>query len=237
MDERSKFDRYLRKRVNINWASDPRQYDRQIILKKFLSASTNYVLDCGCGEKEPLIVCNTFKTIAFDIGVSGLKNLKANKFKGHTILGSCTHLPFRDKCFEKSICSEVIEHLPTNKDVRKCINEIRRVSQTFMVTTPNNQFDFRWLEQTHKRFFNTQNIQKLMPEKTIVTTSNIPQSKAPAMPILPYFLLDKGGTFIGKWLNAFDFHIARTPAGKIIKRVKSPLHGMSFVLAVYRDNT
>jgi 2-polyprenyl-3-methyl-5-hydroxy-6-metoxy-1,4-benzoquinol methylase len=236
MDERDKYDQYLRKRIKIDWTSDPRQHDRQMILKSFLSASSDYILDCGCGEKEPLTVCNTPKAVAFDIGASGLKNIKANGFKGHTILGSCTHLPFRSKCFEKSICSEIIEHLPTDRDVKKCIAELKRVSRTFMVTTPNNQFDFRWLEHTHKRFFNTESIRKFLPENTIVTTSNVPQSKDPFMPVLPYFLLNKAGTFIGKWLYAFNFHIVRTPAGKIIKRIKSPLHGKAFIVAVYHDN-
>lgn len=235
MDERHKFDQYLQKRIEIDWASDPRQYDRQMILKSFLSNSADYILDCGCGEKEPLIVCNTSETVAFDIGASGLKNLKAKGFKGHTVLGSCTHLPFRNKCFEKSVCSEIIEHLPTDRDVKRCIDELKRVSRAFMVTTPNNQFDFKWLEQTHKRFFNTENIRKLLPDNTTVTTSNVSQSKAPFMPVLPYFLLDKPQTFVGKWLCAFDFHIVRTPAGKIIKKIKSPLHGRAFIVAVYHD--
>jgi hypothetical protein len=237
MDERHKYDQYLRKRIEIDWSSDPRQHDRQMILKTFLLSSTNYILDCGCGEKEPLIVCNTPKAVAFDIGASGLKNLKAKNFKGHTIIGSCTHLPFRNKCFEKSICSEVIEHLPTDENVRTCIGEIERVSRAFMITTPNNQFDFKWLEQTHKRFFNIKNIRHLLPENTIVTTSNVLQSKAPYMPVLPFFLLDKGKTTIGKWLCAFNFHIVRTPSGKIIQKIKSPLHGMAFVVALYHDSS
>jgi 2-polyprenyl-3-methyl-5-hydroxy-6-metoxy-1,4-benzoquinol methylase len=236
MDERHKYDQYLQKRIEKDWALDPRQHDRQMILKNFLSAPSSYILDCGCGEKEPLIVCNTPEAVALDIGASGLKNLKANEFKGHTVMGTCTRLPFRNKCFERSICSEVIEHLPTDRDVKKCIDELERVSRAFMVTTPNNQFDFKWLEQTHVRFFNTKNIRNFLPENTIVTTSNVPQSKASFMPVLPYFLLDKGKTSIGKWLNAINFHIVRTPAGKIIKRIKGPLHGMAFVVAIYQDN-
>ena len=197
---------------------------------------SSFILDCGCGEKEPLIVCNTQEAVAFDIGESGLKNLKANDFKGHLIQGSCIHLPFRNKCFEKTICSEVIEHLPKDEDVRKCVGEIERVSSAFMITTPNNQFDFKWLEQTHKRFFNTKNMCKFLPKNTIVTTSNVLQSKVRFMPILPYFLLDKGKTFIGKWLCTFNYHIVRTPIGKIIKNIKAPLHGMAFIVAIYHTS-
>ena len=235
MDEKLKYDQYLKKRIETNWSSDPRQYDRQMILKNFLLNSSNFILDCGCGEKEPLIVCNTSDAVAFDIGESGLKNLKENNFKGHIVMGSCTHLPFRSKCFKKTICSEVIEHLPTDDDVRKCLNEIKRVSCTFMVTTPNNQFDFKWLEQTHIRFFNTKNICDFLPENTLVTTSNVPQSEAHFMPILPYFLLDKGKTHIGKWICALNYHLVRTPIGNIIKRIKAPLHGMAFIVAVYNN--
>jgi len=235
MCERLKFDKYLQRRIGIEWLSNPLQSDRLAILREFLSSSSEYVLDCGCGEIEPVLVCNTGNAIALDIGISGLKNLKSNKFKGHLVLGSCTYLPFRDKCFEKSICSEVIEHLPTDLDVKKCIKELERVSNAFMLTTPNNQFDFRWLEHTHKRFFNTKNIRQLLPRGTLVTTSRVPHSKAQYMPILPYFLLDKPRGRIGNLLIFLDFHVRKTPIGRIVKRIKGPLYGMAFIVAVYRD--
>lgn len=146
-----------------------------MILKHFLSLTKGYVLDVGCGEIEPKIVCDYPKAVAMDIALSGLKNLKKNTFKGHLVLGSCLNLPFKDKCFKKAICSELIEHLPTDLDVKNCIEELKRVSEKFMVTTPNNKFDFRWLESTHKRFLNAESIRKFLPEKSKVTTSNVPQ--------------------------------------------------------------
>jgi SAM-dependent methyltransferase len=235
VNERQKFDEYLQKRKERDWLSDPRQRDRLEILKKFLSNSAGFVLDCGSGEIEPVFVCNVPNAVALDIGASGLKNLKAKEFKGSLVLGSCTHLPFRNKCFEKAICSEVIEHLPTDLDVKKCIKELERVSRVFLVTTPNNQFDFRWLEQTHKRFFNRKSIRKFLPKNALVTTSSVSQSKAPYMPILPWFLLNKQQTTIGKYLASIDFQIRRSSLGGLIKKMKSPLLGMAFIVVVYCD--
>jgi hypothetical protein len=235
LSERQKFNRYLQRRKETNWLSDPRQRDRLEILKKFLSDSAGFILDCGCGEIEPMFVCNVPNAVALDIGASGLKNLKANKFMGSLVLGSCTHLPFRNKCLEKSICSEVIEHLPTDLDVKKCLEELERVSRAFIVTTPNNQFDFRWLEQTHKRFFNTKSRRRFLSKNTLVTTSNVPQSKAQNMPILPWFLLNKQQTTIGKYLAFFDLQIRKSLLGSLIKRIKGPLLGMAFIVVVYRD--
>lgn len=233
-DDVLKFDLYVKKRISKKWTSDVRQNDRLMILKNFLN-SNDYVLDVGCGEVEPKIICDYTKALALDIAPSGLTNLKNNNFKGHLILASCTNLPLKDKSIEKSICSEVIEHLPKDNLVKKCIDELERVSKKYLVTTPNNQFTFRWLESTHVRFFNKKNIKKLFPKECQIKTSNIPQASV-EIPILPYFLLDKGHTTLGKYFQWFDRKFRRSFLGKLIRRMISGLLGNAFILATYESN-
>ncbi len=234
MSEANKFYHYVKQRIGIEWIRDLRQYDRLTILKSFLSNSSDFILDVGCGEIEPKIVCDYTHAVAMDLASSGLDNLKKKQFKGHLVLGSCSNLPFKDRCFERAICSEVIEHLPTDSDVKRCIEELNRVSDRFMVTTPNNQFDFRWLEATHRRFFNVKNIRKFFPKKSKIITSNIPQASVP-IPILPYFLLDKQETTIGRYLAWFDKKLRMTPIGLLSRKFKSKLLGGAFIIAIYKS--
>lgn len=216
----------------MDWLSDERQQNRLMILNKFLSKASGLVLDCGAGEIEAKIICDSPNSVALDIASTGLKNLKKQNFAGQVIVASCTHLPLKDGVFERSICSEVIEHLPTDLDVKKCIRELERVSQIFMVTTPNNKFDFRWLERTHKRYFNTENIRKYLPNNARIMESDIPQYKAPALPLLPYFLLNKQHTQIGRYIAWFDNKLRKVPLCKLVAVFKTRPVGGAFVVTI-----
>jgi len=131
-------------------------------LKSFLDDPVDHMIfDCGCGEKEPVIVCDHKNAVALDISLVALKNLKSLGFRGHLLLGHCLFLPFKDKCFKKSISSELIEHLNSKREVLAFKREIERVSASIMLTTPNDDFLFMWSDPTHKLFFNSKNIKEI----------------------------------------------------------------------------
>jgi len=213
--------------MKLDWVTAPLQRDRLMIIKRFLSNAQGWVLDSGCGEIEPKIVCDHQNVAALDIAISGLRNLKRNAFKGHLVLGSSTNLPFKDKYFTKSVCSEVIEHLPTEQHVKRCIRELERVSEQFMITTPNNRLDFRWIGPTHRRFFSIESIKKILPENSLIGTSNVGHS---SVPILPYFLLDK--RYIGRYFEWLDRKLRKTWIGILSTKIKSPLIGGAFIVAI-----
>lgn len=198
-----------------------------MILKKFLANTQGYILDCGCGEREPKIICDLSNAVALDIAISGLKNLKRMNFEGHLVLGSCTTLPFKDKCFEKSVCSEVIEHLPTDSHVKKTIEELERTSDLFMITTPNNRLNFRWFGPTHRRFFTIEHIKEVLPENSVIGTSNVGHSR---LPILPYFLRNR--RYTGRYFAWLDRKLRKTWIGALLTKIQSPLMGGAFIVAI-----
>lgn len=161
----SEWDRYAASRISIDWLKNPLHFERLMYMKSFLDDPVNHMsFDCGCGEKEPVIICNHPNLVALDISLVALENLKALGFKGHLLLGHCLFLPFKDKCFEKSISSELIEHLNSKREVLAFKKEIERVSASIMLTTPNNDFLFRWSDPTHKLFFNSENTKEIFDD-------------------------------------------------------------------------
>lgn len=155
--------------------SDEKRY---ALLRKFVSTSSS-VLDVGCGDREALFACNKEKAVALDFSMTALKKLKAKGFKGYLVLANVTSLPFKDKCFEKAICSEVIEHLPTLMRARACIKELERVSKSFMVTTPNKDSLQGWSDKQHPTLLNMRSIREVFADlpveiSTIDATYPIP---------------------------------------------------------------
>lgn len=206
--------------------------DRMITLKRFIDNCGGYVLDDGCGETEPLLISNTTKTVALDIAKSGLKNLKHKGFKGHLIQASCTHLPFKGKIFEKTICSEVIEHLPSLIHIKQSINEIIRTSSAYMITTPNNKAWSKWLDPTHYHFFSIATIINLIRNCNIpncnVSTTQLSDT------LLPRILAKK------KWFAWIDvrlkgmevkrLRITNKRFGKKLLRFKAKISGGTFLV-------
>ncbi len=182
-------------RIGINWLGNPLHFERLMHLKKFLDDSVNHtVLDCGCGEKEPAIVCNRGNAVALDLSIVALKNLRSIGFKGHLILGHCLFLPFRERCFEKSVSSELIEHLNSKREVSAFKREIERVSNSIMLTTPNSEFLFMWSDPTHKLFFNSKNIKEIFNDYAL-SQASLPSD------VLTHFIKLYAWNKFTKWLR------------------------------------
>ena len=127
---------YLRKAFESTIEEYEGEKERYDLLRKFVVNAHGSILDAGCGCIEPFIVANRDNSVALDFTKAVLRTLKAYNFKGHRVLGSVVYLPFKDKCFEKVVCSEVVLHLPTFAYAETCIRELERVGHSFLVTTP-----------------------------------------------------------------------------------------------------
>ena len=227
---RALFEAYLAKRRSINWLEDPCQLKRLEILRAYLSGAQGFKLDCGSGESEPVFICNEKNCVVVDIATSGLCNLRRHGFKGALILASCIHLPFAENVFERAVCSEVIEHLPRLTDVKAALNELSRVSSSFVVTTPKNSRFSIWVEPTHIHFFTIRNIQSLL-KGAYVTTNRLSDTVFPRLLVARY-----------RWLRWVDSRLKgirgrRVPAFRkgFLLGLKGRLLGGGFIIAV-RDS-
>jgi SAM-dependent methyltransferase len=107
------------------------------------------ILDLGCGEGRHAITAymlRNVESVGVDLSLDDL-NTTAGRFQEFAEPGNCAkslalsaadarRLPFPDECFDKVICSEVLEHIP---DYRAVLAEIARVLKTggiFAVSVP-----------------------------------------------------------------------------------------------------
>lgn len=104
----------------------------------FKLAAGDVVLDLGCGEGRHVISTYAEGERVVSIGVDlSLKDLctARQRFGDFSAIhdpqkhfalsvGSALRLPFADHCFDKVICSEVLEHIP---DYEQALAEIQRV--------------------------------------------------------------------------------------------------------------
>lgn len=234
------------------WLKETVQQDRLRMIERFLGEhQDDCVLDVGCGDITPLLASNTERTIGLDISKTSLQILKCSEFKGELILASAIKLPFRDNVFQKAICSEVIEHLPTDSDVEKCIEELRRVTKKFLITTPNYGFGSDWYafsHPDHRRVFSIKKLKKLLGPNTIYRTST-------ATRLLPYFIPSSSTKpslflvtlrhsypsrskslstliFIHKHFIYIDSKLRETRIGKLLLRLKRKAFGGALLFAV-----
>ena len=103
----------------------------------FRLAPGERVLDLGCGEGRHVIAAyleGEVQSVGVDLALDDLRTTR-EKFQPFDAgadgrrsfsLASATalSLPFADNCFDKVICSEVLEHIP---DYRGALREIQRV--------------------------------------------------------------------------------------------------------------
>lgn len=109
-----------------------------IDFERFDMQDGDRVLDLGCGVGRHVITAYTLKnvhSVGVDLCFNDLKTAgerfeeeffeKDNTKKNFGLsVANALSLPFADNCFDKVICSEVLEHIPDYKSV---IKEIRRV--------------------------------------------------------------------------------------------------------------
>jgi hypothetical protein len=221
---------YAETRIGVDWLSDFPHHDRLLIIRKYLDGCLGWILDAGCGVYEPIFIANSPNTVALDLALISLKNLKKLGFKGHLLRGSITHLPFKHLAFNKTVASEVIEHLFELSDVDLAIKEVERVSKNFLITTPNcNRFWGKYYDSTHFQFFDKSSLSLRFSRKVWVTTSNVPRI---------WFLLGFL-TCKNRYIRWLEYRLVKRILWlyKAYWRVSSRVFGGCFLLAYGREPT
>lgn len=134
------------------------------------------VLDVGCGDGAFL---NFLKGQNRGLGLTGIdiseQALSAARERGFQVFQAdvSNTLPFKDKTFDYSVCSEVLEHIANSEDL---LSEMRRISRkAVLVSIPNialwkhrcrlfflGSFPIQWLlePREHIRFFSVKDFIK-----------------------------------------------------------------------------
>ena len=102
-------------------------YRKKIIIRMLSPKKNDIICDLGCGDGT--LSVNFIRKAKCIIGVDfSTKRVKKANEKGlNTIIADAQQTPFKDKSFDKIICSEVIEHVLNPQEV---ISEIGRIVKT-----------------------------------------------------------------------------------------------------------
>lgn len=155
-----------------NFILSPMQRDRLLIVKR-LCAKCSSIADVACGAIEPIITCNRVSSVAIDLSKLALKFLKRRGFKGQCVCASATTLPLRSKAFKTVLCNELIEHL-TADQVKQVVDELRRIGERIVMTTPNAYLRAKIRDSTHRHFFTKQVLEEMIPRGWQIYTSRCP---------------------------------------------------------------
>uniref|UniRef100_A0A6M3ISU8 Putative methyltransferase n=1 Tax=viral metagenome TaxID=1070528 RepID=A0A6M3ISU8_9ZZZZ len=137
------------------FTKSPMFIERIKVLKKFVNKSPS--IDLGCGGFMPSILKTTHACDDTNLAKVCLdKRGWKGKFDKVNI---GKKLPYKDKQFKIAVCSEVIEHLKNEKEIANLFNEIERISNEWIVTTPSAFFD----DPDHNFFFGPNELLSVIP--------------------------------------------------------------------------
>ncbi len=117
---------------------------------RFKMQDGDRILDLGCGVGRHVITAYTLKniqSIGVDICLDDLKTAaerfrsefeeEGNEVKSFGLsVANGLSLPFTDNCFDKIICSEVLEHIPDYLSVLTEINRVLKPGGVFAASVP-----------------------------------------------------------------------------------------------------
>lgn len=107
------------------------------IILDIIPQDVRTIIDVGCGDGAITnVLAERYTVVGGDISQDGLKNLSA---QAQPTVSSADYLPFKDKCAELVLSSELLEHLPDDV-FTKAVSEIKRISRKYvLITVPNNE--------------------------------------------------------------------------------------------------
>lgn len=130
----------------------------RIILENLHLKDGEKILDLGCGRGFYIkIISQLYRNVEIFGIDNNTKYVEiARKLNKNVILGDAGDLPFPNSCFDRVVCSEVLEHI---NDDNKVISEIHRVLKNkgfALISVPNKKYPF-WLDPINflmERVFN-----------------------------------------------------------------------------------
>jgi SAM-dependent methyltransferase len=112
---------------------------------------------CGCGVG---VECKAFRdrgvsVVGLDVNREAIRVANSNMPGGFFVIGSATHLPFKDGSYSRIVCSAVLEHI---RDDKRAILEMERTlmdGKELVITVPrrrHSRSDVRFLQEVEEKF-------------------------------------------------------------------------------------
>jgi SAM-dependent methyltransferase len=109
------------------------------------------ILEAGCGTGMVLkrYLRPRIEAVALDLSLDSLKRLPSSVSGSRIrpVRGSVDRLPFNDAIFDRVICANTLQHLPTEEKRRRAISELARVARPgarVVVTVHNWSVPKKW---------------------------------------------------------------------------------------------
>jgi SAM-dependent methyltransferase len=99
----------------------------------FCAQAGELILEAGCGTGMVLrrYARPAIDVVALDLSLDSLRYLRKTipASPVRLVRGSVDHLPFADGSFDRVLCANTLQHLPTDKKRRRALHELARVAR------------------------------------------------------------------------------------------------------------
>ena len=116
------------------------QLRKMAVEKNLQSENAELILEVGSGISP--VMMKSRDIIYSDLSFSAIQLLKHSYGKGYYVVADGMRLPFKTGVFSHAISSEVLEHLPDDRQAIKEIARVMKPSGHFIVTFPHRKFYF-----------------------------------------------------------------------------------------------
>ena len=119
---------------------------RRVVM--WMASGKGLTLDVGCGSS--VILSSLKHAVGLDISMAKLRFAK--KWSLPLVQASAHRMPFRDESFDCVVCSQVIEHIPMDRQPLEELVRVLKMRGTLVVGTPDYAtFSWRLLEPLYAR--------------------------------------------------------------------------------------
>ncbi len=105
------------------------------------------VLDCGCGMGFYLMAMSKLRRldlVGLDEDVERLDWAQREQVPATLVSGDIHHLPFADASFDKVLMSEVLEHLPDDRQALREVYRVLKPGGILALSVPRANYPFWW---------------------------------------------------------------------------------------------
>lgn len=110
------------------------------VLRLIKAREDDLILDVGCGEAYVMKQCKG-NMVGLDLSRVALRlaklRLKASRKAGELVMGDAQNLPFATRCFDKIICTELLEHVPFPRRVMSEVSRVVKSGGKVVLTIPH----------------------------------------------------------------------------------------------------